>query len=107
MVNPTFNILAISGSLRARSSNTEALRAAAMLVPGASLELPLAGTRIDAAAIAANPEFSAKLRAAIAALLDAAAGYRQWREKLGGIAADSGLRSIYHDAARNRTTHAG
>jgi len=32
-VNPSFNILAISGSLRARSSNTEALRATATLAP--------------------------------------------------------------------------
>ncbi|MFL5501439.1 MAG: NADPH-dependent FMN reductase [Gemmatimonadaceae bacterium] len=32
-VNHSFSILAISGSLRARSSNTEALRAAAMLAP--------------------------------------------------------------------------
>jgi chromate reductase len=34
-VNHQLNILAISGSLRARSSNTEALRAAAMLAPPA------------------------------------------------------------------------
>lgn len=32
-VNKSVNILALSGSLRARSSNTEALRAAAMLAP--------------------------------------------------------------------------
>jgi chromate reductase len=32
----TYNILAISGSLRARSSNTEALRAAARLAPASA-----------------------------------------------------------------------
>lgn len=88
MVSKPIGLLNISPrSTHAYASLAETLRTmSTVLVAGASLELPLAGTRADAAAIAADPEFSKKLRASLGALMDAAVEYRRRREELGGIA---------------------
>jgi hypothetical protein len=42
-----------------------------VVVPGASAELPLAGTGLDAAGIVAVPDFAKVLRASIDSLVDA------------------------------------
>jgi len=48
-----------------------------VLVEGASVELPIAGTSLDAEAIAAVPDYATKLRAAIDSLVVAAADYKR------------------------------
>ena len=45
-----------------------------ILVPGASIALPVQGKRLDAAGIAAHPEFSTSLRGALVALQKAITG---------------------------------
>lgn len=56
----------------ARESLAETLRTmSTVLVPGASIDLPLGGRRLDAAAIAADPGLAAPLRAALEALVGA------------------------------------
>jgi chromate reductase len=52
------------------------------LVEGASVELPLAGRRLDADGIAADPELARKLRGALETLAGAATGYRQRRNEM-------------------------
>jgi len=70
-------------STHAHASLAETLRTmSTVIVDGAVLELPLAGTRLDADGIAANPALAEKLRAALLALVDAAAEYRLRRQEL-------------------------
>lgn len=69
-------VLAICGSLRARSSNRAALEAAKLLAPPTMAvelfeglaALPLLGRNLDAAGIAADPELAVPLREALGAL---------------------------------------
>ena len=71
-------------STHAYASLAETLRTmSTQLVEGASIELPLAGTKLDAAGIAAGPEWATKLRAAVDALIVAAAVYRRRAELVG------------------------
>lgn len=58
-------------STHAIASLAETLRTmSAVLVAGASIELPLAGTGFDADAIVATPELADQLRSSVAALVD-------------------------------------
>jgi NAD(P)H-dependent FMN reductase len=71
-------------SKHAYASLAETLRTmSTVLVEGASVELALSGTRLEAAGIAANPEMSRVLRSAIDALILAAVGYRRQRLEFG------------------------
>jgi chromate reductase len=78
-------------STHAQASLAETLRTmSTVLVPGASVDLPLAGRRLDAAAIAALPEIATPLRSAVQALLGAVDEYRRRRaELMGPPAADA------------------
>jgi len=68
---------ASSRSTHAHDSLAETLRTmSAVLVPEASLTLPLDGRHLDAAGIAARPEFAAPLRGAVEALVNAADRFR-------------------------------
>lgn len=59
-----------SRSVHANASLVETLRTmSAVVVPEASITLPIDGRRLDAAAIAATPELADPLRAALAALI--------------------------------------
>lgn len=70
-------------SKHAYASLAETLRTmSTVLVEGASVELPLSGTGLDAAGIAADPEMASQLRSALDALLGAAVEYRQRRQEL-------------------------
>lgn len=70
-------------STHAYTSLAETLRTMSTeLVEGASMELPLAGSNLDAAGIAARPEWAAKLQASIGALIVAAADYRRRRAEM-------------------------
>lgn len=69
----TYAIASLAETLRTMST---------VLVEGASLELPLAGTRLDASGIAANAEFAARLRGALDALATAAPQYRKQRKEM-------------------------
>ena len=72
-------------STYAYASLAETLRTmSTQLVEGASIELPLAGTKLEAAGIAARPEWATKLRAAVEALIVAAVDFRQRRAELVG-----------------------
>jgi len=84
LVHKPIGLLNVSPrSTHAYASLEETLRTmSTQLVDGASVELPLTGTRLDAAGIAARPELADKLRAAVAALSSAAADYRQHRANL-------------------------
>ena len=63
-------------STHAYASLAETLRTmSTVLVEAACIELPLAGSRLDAAAIAATPEFAQGLRASLDALVIAAREY--------------------------------
>jgi chromate reductase, NAD(P)H dehydrogenase (quinone) len=69
-------------STHANASLAETLRTmSTVLVEGASVELSLAGSGLDAAAIAAEPTMSRTLRGAVDALVAAAVEYRQKREE--------------------------
>ncbi len=73
-----------SRSTHAQASLAETLRTmSTVLVPGASITLPLDGRRLDADAIVATPEFAEPLRSALAALAKAGEDYRQRRPELG------------------------
>jgi chromate reductase, NAD(P)H dehydrogenase (quinone) len=64
-------------SIHATASLAETLRTMSTdIVPGASFALQVSGQRLDAAAIAADPELAAPLRSAIAAMEEAVARYR-------------------------------
>jgi NAD(P)H-dependent FMN reductase len=70
-------------STHAYASLAETLRTmSTVLVPDALVELPLAGTGLDAARIAVNPEMAERLRSLLDALVDAAKEYRQRRDEL-------------------------
>lgn len=72
-------------STYAYASLAETLRTMSTeLVEGASIELPLAGTKLDAVEIAGRPEWATKLRASIDALIVAAVDYRRRRAELVG-----------------------
>jgi len=67
-------------STHAQASLAETLRTmSTVLVPGASLSLPLSGRDRDAAGIAATPEFADALRTALSALSAAIPEYKKWR----------------------------
>ncbi|HST08392.1 MAG TPA: NADPH-dependent FMN reductase [Gemmatimonadaceae bacterium] len=71
-------------SKHAYASLAETLRTmSTVLVEGASVELALSGTGLDAAGIAANPEMSRVLRSSIDALMVAAVEYRRQRLEFG------------------------
>ena len=71
-------------SKHALASLAETLRTMSTVpVEGASVELALSGTGLDAAGIAANPEMSRVLRSAIDALIVAAVEYRKQRLEFG------------------------
>jgi NAD(P)H-dependent FMN reductase len=64
-----------SRSVHANASLIETLRTmSTVVVPDASITLPLDGRRLDAAAIAATPELADPLRAAVAALIASRTG---------------------------------
>jgi NAD(P)H-dependent FMN reductase len=74
-------------SVHAYASLAETLRTmSTVLVDGASIELPLSGSRLDAAGIAAHLEFADRLRGVVAALSSAAHGYQARREELRVVA---------------------
>jgi NAD(P)H-dependent FMN reductase len=78
-------------STHAQASLAETLRTmSAVLVEGASITLPLAGRRLDAADIAADPALAALLRSALDSLIGAVATYREWRASLAVPGADVG-----------------
>ena len=73
-------LAASSRSAHAQASLAETLRTmSTVLVPGASITVPLDGRRLDAAGIAADPALAALLRAALDALVRAADGARSRR----------------------------
>jgi chromate reductase len=73
-------------STHAQASLAETLRTmSTVLVPEASLALPLDGRRLDAVAIAAMPELAEPLRSALHALLGAADDYRRRQAELLGL----------------------
>jgi hypothetical protein len=53
-----------------------------VLVPGASIELPLSGRRLNAAGIAADAALARLLRAAVEALVSTVLEYRQVQASL-------------------------
>jgi chromate reductase, NAD(P)H dehydrogenase (quinone) len=68
----------------AQASLAETLRTMSVeLVEAACIALPLHGTQLDAAAIAADARFAVPLRAAVAAMSAAAPAYRARRAELG------------------------
>ena len=73
-MNSPLQLLAISGSLRAASSNGALLQAATSLAPAgvatASVEVPLGSNKVDVAALLADAEISASLRAGVANLVN-------------------------------------
>jgi NAD(P)H-dependent FMN reductase len=72
-------------STHAQASLAETLRTmSTLLVPGASLDIPLGGRRLDAGSIAAAPELAPLLLSALEALAGAATAYRQQRAALLG-----------------------
>jgi NAD(P)H-dependent FMN reductase len=73
MVCKPIGLLNISPrSTHAHASLAETLRTmSTVIVPGATVELPLSGTGLDAAGIAAVPAFAKTLRASIDSLVDA------------------------------------
>lgn len=74
-------------STHAHASLAETLRTmSTVIVEEASIELPLSGSRLDAAAIAARSEFVEPLRSAVVALCEAAGAYRLRRDELRAIA---------------------
>jgi NAD(P)H-dependent FMN reductase len=78
-------------STHAQASLAETLRTMSTeLVPGASIDLPLGGRRLDAAGIAADPALAQLLRGAMEALAGAVPGYRQLRASLAVPAAEAG-----------------
>lgn len=75
-------------STHAYASIAETLRTmSTVLVDGASIELPISGSRLDAAGIAATPEYAQKLRVSVEALAGAAVEYRRRRDELRAVAA--------------------
>lgn len=71
-------------STHAQASLAETLRTmSAVLVPDASIDVPLPGRGLDAAGIAADGALAQLLRAAVEALVSAVPHYRQVRESLG------------------------
>jgi NAD(P)H-dependent FMN reductase len=67
-------------STHAQASLAETLRTmSTVVVPEATVSLPLSGRDLDASAIAASPELADVLRAALHAVMHAADVYRQWR----------------------------
>jgi chromate reductase len=75
-------------STHAYASLAETLRTmSTVLVAGASVELPLAGTGLDAQQIASNAALVERLRSSLDALLGAVAEYRQRREELNQVRA--------------------
>lgn len=78
-------------STHAQASLAETLRTMSTeLVPGASIDLPLSGRRLDAAGIAADPALAQLLRRAVEALAGAVPGYRQLRASLAVPAPEAG-----------------
>lgn len=78
-------------STHAQASLAETLRTMSTeLVPGASIDLPLSGRRLDAAGIAADPALARLLRSAVEALAGAAPGYRRLRASLAVPAPEGG-----------------
>lgn len=70
-------------STHAQASLAETLRTMSTeLVPGASIDLPLSGRRLDAAGIAGDPALARLLRGATEALAGAVPGYRRLRASL-------------------------
>jgi NAD(P)H-dependent FMN reductase len=70
-------------STHAQGSLAETLRTmSAVIVPGATIDLPLTGRPLDAAAIAADPLLAQLLRAGLEALTAEVAGYRLLRASL-------------------------
>ena len=70
-------LAASSRSAHAQAALAETLRTmSTVLVPGASITVPLDGRRLDAAGIAADPALAALLRAALDALVRAVDGAR-------------------------------
>jgi NAD(P)H-dependent FMN reductase len=70
-------------SVHAPAALAETLRTmSGMLVPGASVDLPLSGRRLNAAGIAADATLAQLLRAAVEALVSAIPNYRQVRASL-------------------------
>ena len=70
-------------STHAQAALAETLRTmSTVLVPGASIDLPLSGRRLDAAGIAADATLAQLLRAAVEALVSAVPNYRQVRASL-------------------------
>lgn len=85
LFKPIGLLSASSRSTHAQASLAETLRTmSTVIVPDASLTLPLDGLRLDAAAIAATPELAEPLRAALRALDDAASTYRGRQAELLG-----------------------
>ena len=78
MVGKRVGVLNISPrSTYVSASLAETLRTmSAVIVPGAWIELPIAGTGLDALGIAAHPEFATKLRSALEALVERARAQR-------------------------------
>jgi NAD(P)H-dependent FMN reductase len=67
-------------STHALASLAETLRTmSTVVVPDATVSLPLSGRDLDASAIAASPELAEVIRTALNALMRAADVYRQWR----------------------------
>jgi NAD(P)H-dependent FMN reductase len=84
-------------STHAQSSLAETLRTmSTVLVPEASISLPLGGRGLDAEAIIAMPELAEPLLAALHALVGAVEDYRQRRAELLGfpVAEPSGRTSL-------------
>jgi len=78
-------------SIHAQASLAETLRTmSTVLVPDASLSLPLDGRRLDAAAIIDLPELADPLRSSLTALVSATETYRRRRAELIGNPADDG-----------------
>jgi chromate reductase len=78
-------------STHAHASLAETLRTmSTILVPGASITLPLHGRRLVAAEIAAEPRLAVPLRAGIGALIDAVPAYHAWRASLSLSASGTG-----------------
>lgn len=78
-------------STHAPASLAETLRTmSTVLVAGASIDLPLSGRRLDAAAIARDPVLAQLLRSAVEALVGAVPSYRRFRASLGVPVAGTG-----------------
>jgi NAD(P)H-dependent FMN reductase len=71
-------LAASSRALHAQSSLAETLRTmSTVLVPGASLTVPLDGRRLDAAGIVGDPELAAVLRSALESLIRGVDSHRR------------------------------